>query len=85
MVLTGTTESSGATTSISYPTGLNQDNIIILSAQINLYGPGQHWVPAGRTDMSYGWRVDPTVMNLYYDNTDAYHDKAYKIVVMRQN
>jgi len=82
-VLTGTTASSGASTSISYPTGWNQDNMIVLSAQINYYGPGQHWVPAGRTDMSYGWRLDLSSLLIYYANEAAYHAKAYKVVVMR--
>ena len=85
--ITGTSNASGNSTTIALPSGYNEDNIRVLSAEINFMGArwvglGSHYRAVPTTLYNVSYILWGTNIHLYYPNEPDYHSRAYRILIM---
>ena len=86
MELTGTTDATNNYLNIAYPTGYDDTNTRVLSAEIKLNSTFSDWVSQGKTETgvegSVYSRVSTDGLWLFYPDDATYKDKQYRITIM---
>ena len=84
--LTATT-GTGHVTNFTMPTGLTQDNVRVLSCEINFGGSywvglGAHFRPPGTDVYNVSYLLLGSTFYVYYPDEADYHSRAVRIIVM---
>lgn len=85
--LTATTGSTGHVTSFTMPSGLTQDNVRVLSCEINFGGTywvglGAHFRAPGTNVYNVSYLLLGSSFYVYYPDDVDYHSRAVRILVM---
>jgi len=82
--ITGTTSSTGTSTSISFPSGYNMDNIRILNLEV--IHPTFGWYSLGTTVGLGGtlhYIIDVSGITIHYEDIALFKNKEYRILLMK--
>ena len=83
--ITGTSNTTGNYTSLSFPTGYTMSNTRILSAEINYNG--SNWNTLGMfnvaSDNTVGCSMTSTGIHMSYPDLAAYHSRAIRILLIK--
>ena len=83
--ITGTSNTTGNYTSLSFPTGYTMSNTRILSAEINYNG--SNWSTLGMfnvaSDNTVGCSMSSTGIHMSYPDLAAYHSRAIRILLIK--
>ena len=79
--LTGTTNSTGNTTSISYPSGYSMNNVRVLALEI--YFNSLQWTSNGRVNENTTCLLQTNGIVIAYDFESEYQNKSFRLVLMK--
>jgi len=83
--ITGTSNTTGNYTSLSFPTGYTMSNTRIISAEINYNG--SNWNTLGMfnvaSDNTVGCSMSSTGIHMSYPDLAAYHSRAIRILLIK--
>jgi len=82
--LTGTTDATGTSNNIAYPSDWTMNNTRVLTYEIKKDDSG--WDGTGRiniTDSGCWYRLEPSWIVIFYSDLSSFHSKPYRIVVMK--